>query len=138
MRMLRNMLIAGAVFAVGLVAAGSSAPGFAQGGGLEMLDGLAKGEWTVRQRDGSPSRKICVRTGRELIQLQHKQTNCNRFVVDDNAAEVTVQYTCPGNGYGRTSIRRETPVLVQVETQGIAGGLPFEFSAEARRTGDCR
>jgi hypothetical protein len=28
--------------------------------------------------------------------------------------------------------------LVQIETQGIAHGLPFSFTAEARRVGVCR
>ena len=57
--------------------------------------------------------------------------------VEDGAARLTVQYTCPGNGYGRTSIRRETDSLVQLESQGIHQGMPFEMTAEARRTGDC-
>jgi hypothetical protein len=73
----------------------------------------------------------------EFIQLKHKQTDCNRFVVEDSAARVTVQYTCPGNGYGRTSIRRETPSLIQLESQGIVDGMPFQMAAEARRTGTC-
>lgn len=109
----------------------------AQPARLAMLDGLSKGEWTVRDRDGAPSRKICVMTGRELIQIKHRQGNCSRFVVEDGANESTVQYTCPGNGYGRTSIRRETGSLVQIESQGIADGLPFQLTAEARRTGTC-
>lgn len=112
-------------------------PAFAQGNGLDMLGTLAKGEWTVKHRDGSPDRKICVRAGNELIQLKHKEGGCSRFVVEDGAAKVTVQYTCPGNGYGRTSIRRETAGLVQLESQGIHAGLPFQLVAEARRTGSC-
>lgn len=102
-----------------------------------MLDDLSKGEWTLRYRDGSSIRKVCLRKGDELIQLQHSDANCSRFVVDDKANSVTVQYTCRGNGYGRTSIRRETNSLIQIESQGIEGGLPFEFQAEARRTGVC-
>lgn len=109
----------------------------AQAPGLAMLANLKKGEWTVRFRDGDAPRKICLRSGRELIQIQHIQPNCSRFVVEDGEAEVTVQYTCPGNGYGRTSIRRETNGLVQIESQGIENGLPFQFSAEARQTGNC-
>ena len=109
----------------------------AQGQGLAMLGRLTKGQWTVKHRDGSPDRKICVRSGQELIQLRHRETGCNKFVVEDGAAKVTVQYTCPGNGYGRTSIRRETASLVQLESQGIQSGLPFQFLAEARRTGSC-
>lgn len=124
----------------GLAAAGfglAAMPGLAQGNGLAMLGTLTKGAWTIKYRDGSPDRRICLRTGQELIQLRHKESGCNQFVVEDGAAKVTVQYTCPGNGYGRTSIRRETPALVQLESQGIEGGLPFQFVAEARRTGSC-
>lgn len=112
-------------------------PAAAQTDGLAMLSGLAKGEWTLKYRDGSPDRKICVRSGMELIKLRHSAPNCSRFVVEDGASKVTVQYTCPGNGYGRTNIRRETGALVQIESQGIASGQPFQFNAEARRTGSC-
>lgn len=112
-------------------------PAVAQGDGLAMLSSLTPGEWTVKFRDGIPDRKICVRSGRELIQLRHTESNCNRFVVEDGASRVTVQYTCPGNGYGRTFIRREAGSLVQIESQGIASGQPFQLSGEARRTGSC-
>lgn len=124
--------------AVAAAALGVAAlPALAQGNGLAMLGTLTKGEWTIKFRDGAPDRKICLRSGQELIQLRHRESGCNQFVVEDGAAKVTVQYTCPGNGYGRTSIRRETPALVQLESQGIEGGLPFQFVAEARRTGSC-
>jgi hypothetical protein len=116
---------------------GLAVPVLAQGNGLAMLGSLAKGEWTIRQRGGAPDRKICVRSGAELIQLMHREGGCSQFVVEDGAARVTVQYTCPGNGYGRTSIRRETPGLVQLESQGIEGKMPFQLTAEARRTGTC-
>lgn len=117
--------------------AGVTIPAVAQGNGLAMLGALAKGEWTIKFRDGTPDRKICVRTGQELIQLRHREAGCNQFVVEDGVAKVTVQYTCQGNGYARTSIRRETPGLVQLESQGIQGGMPFQFLAEGRRTGPC-
>ena len=114
-----------------------AAPGLAQNSTLAMLAGLNKGEWTLTFRDGTPARQICLRNGSELIQLQHSAQNCSRFVIEDNATEVTVQYTCRGNGYGRTTVRRETGALVQVESQGIVDGRPFDLSAEARRTGSC-
>jgi hypothetical protein len=104
---------------------------------LAMLDTLDKGGWEVRYRDGSTTRKVCVRTGREFIQLRHADAGCNRFVVEDGASQVTVQYTCRGNGYGRTNIRKESGVLVQIDSQGIADGKPFQFSAEGRRAGGC-
>lgn len=113
-------------------------PASSQRPALAMLDQIEPGRWEIRLRDGSRrSYPICVDNGRKLIQLRHDALNCERLVIDDRADEVTVQYTCRGRGYGRTSIRRETGRLVQIETQGIAEGLPFEFAAEARRTGDC-
>lgn len=92
----------------------------------------------MRPRDtGSASEALCVPNGRRLIQLRHPDSSCDRLVVQDSPNEVTVQYTCRGHGYGRTHIRKETSRLVQIDSQGIADGLPFEFSAEARRVGDC-
>lgn len=132
-----NYLVSAAVLVAGAALVAPDSASNAQTARLAMLDSLSKGEWTIRFRDGSPNRKICVRTGRELIQLRHGDPKCSRFVVEDGTSEVAVQYTCPGNGYGRTSIRRETGSLVQLESQGIADGLPFQFDAEARRTGNC-
>lgn len=127
----------GPIAAAGMIALGLALPAAAQTDGLAMLSGLTKGEWTIKYRDGSEDRKICVRTGEELIQLSHNDKGCSRFVVEDAANRITVQYTCPGNGYGRTNIRKETGALVQIESQGIATGLPFQLAAEARRTGSC-
>src|SRR5688572_21115046 len=73
---------------------------------LGMLDALNKGGWSLRIRDDGSGERICVRDGRELIQVRRKQAGCSRFVVRDDANEVVVQYTCRGNGYGRTTIRR--------------------------------
>lgn len=111
----------------------------AQGSPLAMLAKLQRGQWTVTANDGSPTRNICLGEPLQLVKLRHAGVaNCSRFVVEDEPGKVTVQYTCRGNGYGRTSIRRETDTLVQIESQGIAGERPFQFRAEARRTGACR
>lgn len=122
----------------GLFAAGLLAPAAAQGPSLAMLGTLEPGQWEVRNRETRELRRVCLRSGQELIQLRHGARACSRFVVEDGASAVTVQYTCRGNGYGRTSIRRETATLAQIDSQGIADGQPFEFSAEARRVGVCR
>jgi hypothetical protein len=124
----------------GALAAGAAlaaAPLEAQAPELAMLDALAKGAWNLRIRDDGSQQRICVRDGREFIQLRHRQPGCSRFVVQDSAEEVVVQYTCRGNGYGRTSIRREGNALVQIRSQGIEGGTPFSFTAEARQSGSC-
>ena len=113
------------------------APATAQAPELAMLDGLQDGGWDVRIRGEDNSSRVCLRTGRELIQIRHRGGRCSHVTVEDGASAVTVQYSCPGNGYGRTTIRKETPQLVQINSQGIEGGVPFHFNAEARRTGGC-
>ena len=112
-------------------------PALAQGGALAMLSQLESGAWDIRIRPENRKERICVRTGRELIQLRHQHQSCGQFVVEDTANRVTVQYTCKGHGYGRTQIRRESNGLVQIESQGLIGGQPFALSAEARRAGPC-
>lgn len=128
--------VARTILLVGVLSAGGALA--AQADALAMLTKLQRGQWTVTSRDGGPSRTICLGDPAQLIQLRHSGSACSRFVVEDSADKVAVQYTCRGNGYGRTSIRKETPTLLQIESQGIAGGLPFQFKAEARRTGACR
>lgn len=113
-------------------------PASSQRPALAMLDQIETGRWEIRLRDSTRrTYPICVGNGRQMIQLRHEALNCERLVVEDAADTVTVQYTCRGRGYGRTSIRRETNRLVQIQTQGIAEGLPFDFAAEARHTGSC-
>jgi hypothetical protein len=118
--------------------AGFAVPAMGQRQPLAMLDQLESGRWELRSRDmRSPAEQLCLRDGRRLIQLRHPMANCDRLIVADGSTEVTVQYTCRGRGYGRTHIRRETGRLVQIESQGILDGLPFDFVAEGRRVGDC-
>lgn len=130
-------------FSLALAIAGISAtlaaPVLGQRPALAMLDQIEKGRWELRIRDkGGGVERLCLSDPRRLIQLRHPAASCERLVVNDGASEVTVQYTCRGQGYGRTYIRLESSRLVQIESQGIADGLPFSFAAEGRRVGDCR
>ena len=121
-----------------LGASGFAAPAIGQRQGLAMLNQLESGHWELRDRDArTPVEQLCLRDGRRLIQLRHPASQCEQLIVADNPGEVTVQYTCRGRGYGRTHIRRETGRLVQIESQGIVDGLPFDFVAEGRRVGNC-
>lgn len=103
-----------------------------------LLDRLRKGEWEIRDRGGEMAmRRTCLGDVQNLIQLRHAKAPCERIATTENGNEVTVQYSCRGRGYGRTHIRLENPSLVQIDSQGIENGLPFSFTAEARRTGAC-
>lgn len=112
-------------------------PVAAQAPELAMLRGLQKGGWTLSLRSDGSEKRVCVRTGREFIQLRHDQAGCSRFIVEDEPSQVTVQYTCRGNGYGRTTIRQEDRGIVQIRSQGIHAGTPFSIEGEARYRGSC-
>lgn len=127
-----------AVAAAGLLLGVSFAPVAAKAPKLAMLDRLADGAWELNYRTGNARDRICVHSGRDLIQIRHRGASCRHVVVEEKPNAVTVQYNCPGDGYGRTSIRRETGELVQVDSQGIENGMPFHLTAEARRVGECR
>ena len=134
MRM-RSGFVAWSGFVVFALAA--AIPSAAQAPGLAMLGKLDKGSWELRGRGQAERQRICLRTGRELIQLRHRGEACRHLVVQDDMNEIAVHYTCRGKGYGRTSIRMETSELVQIHSQGVASGAPFVLEGEARRVGDC-
>ena len=98
---------------------------------------LDRGLWELRYRDATRrTERICIASATRLIQLRHPGQKCDQVIAQSAATSATVQYTCQGLGYGRTVIRREASRLVQVQSQGIADGLPFEINAEARRVGE--
>lgn len=124
--------------AMAAIAAAFAVPASGQRQSLAMLDQLEGGRWELHVREpGAEVERLCIRDARRFIQLRHPADNCERLIIDDKPLDVTVQYTCRGRGYGRTHIRMETGRLVQIETQGIVNGLPFSFTAEGRRVGDC-
>lgn len=124
-----------ALFALGLAGA-TVVP--AQAPSLAMLDRLEKGSWQLRERGGDTVlQTLCLGDARRLIQVYHPRQSCSRYVIEDTPGSVTVHYTCPGAGHGRTTIRSETNRLVQIDTQGIAEGRPFSQAIEARRVAAC-
>lgn len=127
-----------AILTIGGIAA-LSAPASGQRPALGMLDELDRGDWELRER-GVPGRgrNLCLDNGRKLIQLRHPGLACNSVIVEDRPNDVTVQYTCRGQGFGRTHVRRETNGLVQIDSQGLVNGLPFSYVAEGRKVGACR
>jgi hypothetical protein len=99
---------------------------------------IQPGAWQLREPGSSAAPlRICVQNPDELIQLRHPGAACSRFVLTNEAQTATVHYTCTGAGYGRTTLKIETPVLVRIESQGLASQSPFQVAFEARRTGPC-
>ncbi|HYI49824.1 MAG TPA: hypothetical protein VEX35_15305 [Allosphingosinicella sp.] len=112
-------------------------PGASQPGAPAMLARLETGQWELRGPDNARITSICLGNPILLTQPQHGGINCNRDVVAADATSMTVNYSCPGVGRGRTTIRFETPRLVQIDSQGLYRGAPFALRAQGRRVGAC-
>lgn len=110
-----------------------------QPGAMPALSVVQPGQWLLKSRTNpSEHRSLCVSDVRALLQVQHGAAMCSRFVISNTPRETTVHYTCPGSGHGRTTIRVETPRLIQIESQGIAKREPFALELEGRRIGECK
>jgi hypothetical protein len=103
---------------------------------LPALGMLEPGLWQLRGEDDS-RQTLCVADPYSLIQLRHGATPCSRLVIANEKNAVTIHYSCPGAGWGRTTLRVETPRLARIDSQGIAKNEPFAFIVEARRIGSC-
>jgi hypothetical protein len=117
----------------------TAGPGLSQPGGVRpMLERLETGQWELRGGAGnSRIAAICLGNPILLTQPRHGAAPCTRDVIAADAGSMTVSYSCPGLGRGRTTIRFETPRLVQIDSQGLDHGMPFALRAEARRVGPC-
>ena len=100
---------------------------------------LQPGLWQLLVTDSGHTvpREICLGDTRQLLQLRHGNAPCGALVVDNDAKVATIQYSCPGAGWGRTSLRPETPVKLHIDSQGIAENAPFSLTAEGKRIADC-
>ncbi len=104
----------------------------------QALASLQPGRWQLRSLDpGTAAKTLCLGDPRQLLQVRHGTLPCNRFMITNEPNYTVVAYSCTGRGNGRTSIRVETPRVIQIESQGIADKSPFEMSYEGRRIGDC-
>ncbi|CAN5308803.1 hypothetical protein BH10PSE14_BH10PSE14_39850 [soil metagenome] len=134
LRLLGRTALCGVVLGTALSAA-SPAAGPPQ---LAVLAEVEPGQWQLRESGTTAApRGLCLADPAMLLQLGHPGAQCSRFVINDTPGSATVHYTCPGAGHGRTTLSVETPRVVHVVTQGIAGGLPFDHDYEARRLGAC-
>lgn len=103
---------------------------------LIALDAIERGQWQLRETGGQTS-KLCLTNPAALLQLRHAGAQCTQVVVENSRDRATIHYTCPGHGYGRTTVSVETARLVRVDTQGILDGAPFASELEGRKLGAC-
>jgi hypothetical protein len=107
----------------------------------DLLETLERGLWRIRSGTGAssalPIEQYCVGDPSRLAQLRHGNATCSQTVLRSTPNTIVISYTCRGQGQGTTTIRKETNRLIQINSQGIWNNSPFNFSAEARRTGAC-
>jgi hypothetical protein len=103
---------------------------------LAALKPLETGLWQLDVKGRAP-RQLCVVDPVNLVQIEHDQAGCSRFVIANDPKVSTVHYSCQRTGWGRTTVRVETPRTVVIQTQGISRNAPFDYTVEARRIGAC-
>lgn len=119
-----------------LTVLGASAHAADQQGRFAAQAAITPGKWTVQVRDGA-TRTLCIPDALPLIQLAHPQSGCRRLMIVDRRDSATIQYSCPAAGWGRTSIRIDSPRRVEIDTQGIVQNQPYAYQASAHYTGYC-
>lgn len=133
---MRMALTIPAALVAGLAMPGLTQP--AQTPTIAALQVIQPGQWALRSRsDPSQSRALCIGDPALLLQLRHGSAACSRFIVANDPRGATVQYRCGSTGHGRTTIKVETPRLIQIESQGIMNNEPFVIAYEGRRVGEC-
>jgi len=104
---------------------------------LPVLSRLEPGLYELRSLDGhGRMAPVCLGDPGQLAQLRHRQRGCAREIVAQARSQLEIRYHCPA-GFGQTTIRVETSRLARIESQGVDGGMPFGFRAEARRVSAC-
>jgi hypothetical protein len=103
---------------------------------LAALKLLEPGLWELDIKGRAPKLSCVVNTA-VLVQIEHDQPGCSRFVIANDAKSSTVHYSCQRTGWGRTTVRVETPAAAVIQTQGISRNQPFDYIVQAHRVGAC-
>ena len=121
-----------------LVVLGAAA---ALGAGGPRPGGIAAaqpGLWDVsRSATGAHAERVCLADPADLAQWESRGEACNRSTLTQDANRVEYDYRCTSGAFGRSSITLLTPRSLRIETQGISDRLPFAYTLQARRIGNC-
>lgn len=122
-----------------LAAAGlGAAPTLIEAGQPSALAQAQPGLWEISGVPGSSTpQRECIADLATLTRYEHRTTNCSTNVLREGGNSTAVNYTCGGAGFGHSQIDVITPRSLRISTQGISGGLPFNYVLQARRIDDC-
>ncbi len=96
------------------------------------------GLWEVGGVPGTkaPLRQ-CFADVSQLAQFEHRNQACTRRIIADGASAAVIDYSCGGAGFGHSEVALITPRALRIGTQGVSNKLPFNYTLQARRLGDC-
>jgi hypothetical protein len=121
----------GALLAIAAAAAAADKP--------KTLAAASPGLWELTGVQGSKTAvRECLTNLATLGQFEHRARTCKATTLSDTGKVTVINYSCGAGDFGRTSIKFVTPRNLKVETQGISDGLPFGYTMEARRVGECK
>lgn len=103
---------------------------------LPPLAQIPGGLWEVSGPSATEPVRQCMAV-RTVTQFEHRGESCPWTVISQNGHTTVLQYNCPSGGFGRSEVTVITPRSLRIATQGISGGLPFNYVVQARRIGDC-
>jgi hypothetical protein len=122
------LTIGGSIALLALTAAQRPAVFVQASPGLWEIGGMPGAKMPLRQ---------CFSDVSLLAQFEHRNRNCTRRVTSDGASSAVIDYSCGGAGFGHSEIALITPRSLRIGTQGISNNLPFNYTLQARRIGDC-
>lgn len=124
-----SSLLVGSVLLLALTAAAQRPSVFSQAiPGLWEIGGVPGAKTPIRQ---------CFPDLLELAQFEHRNQTCTRRITSDGASTAVIDYSCGGAGFGHSEVSLITPRSLRVGIQGISNKLPFNYTLQARRVGDC-
>ena len=128
---LATLLLIGAPLVAGIALAAGPHPA--------ALAPASPGLWEI---DGVPGAKApareCVGSLETLARFEHRSRACSQRVLTDAGTSAVIEYRCGASEFGRSKLTLITPRSLRIETQGISGSLPFNYTLQARRVGDCQ
>jgi hypothetical protein len=103
-----------------------------------VLAQVQPGLWEISGAPGTstPVRQCLADVGL-LARFEHRSKSCSAKTLKDGGSLVEIDYSCGGAGFGESEITVITPRSLRISTQGISGGLPFNYVLQARRLDDC-
>jgi len=123
-----GLAVAGSAATLALTAAQQPPALAAAKAGLWELDGLPGANAPLRE---------CISDIQMLARLEHRARTCTSKVISDDGHSTVVEYSCGAAGFGHSKVEVITPRSLKISTQGISDALPFNYTLQARRIGDC-